>query len=205
MRRSNLLAAPLLVVLPTFPYPAEPPRAEGTLSSGDATVEVLSQKLPVGERIDLPEGWYRIEEEGTEDEHVGSFTVAEASGGGGAATRAVAPPPPAEPSSPAPPSQPPVAFRPPSTPAGWASLSLLRTGSCRAERSAYLRQLFHEAGIDDVKDPEALLRGLDGGPGGLASVSFWQSFEPFRNLSWSIHLKARARDLERCVRAQDDG
>lgn len=166
---------------------ADPARAEGTIDlGGDVRVEVLSKKVPVGQRIDLPEGWYRVEEEGSEDGQVGSFTVAsvgttEAASGTGASAAPPAPPA-------------------PDSPAAFAATALSRSDSCRAERNAYLRELWHASGIE-VDDPDALLRGLEAGDRGPAAGYFWfaLSTDAFRNLAWSSDLRGRARDLARCV------
>jgi len=70
-----------VAVLLTIPLVAssEPPRAEGRIEAGDARVEILGRPYRVGETIQLPEGYLRVEEAGPEDEEVGSFTVVPAS------------------------------------------------------------------------------------------------------------------------------
>jgi hypothetical protein len=50
-------------------------RPEGTVSADEGRVELLATPLPVGVRIERPEGWFRVEEAGPEDREVGSFAV----------------------------------------------------------------------------------------------------------------------------------
>lgn len=188
--RPGLLASLALLLAAPAAYAEEPARAKGTIEVDDARVEVLSERLPVGERIDLPEGWFRIEEEGTEEREVGSFTVASAD-----ARTPVAPAPVVTPS--APPAE------GAASPAQFGARALRAEPACRDERNAYLRELWRESGIED-DDPDALLRGLDAGDGGPATGYYWfaLSTDAFRNLAWSSDLRGRARALERCVRDQ---
>lgn len=192
MSRSTLVA--VLLALPLFALAtparsADPVRPEGTIDMGDDTrVEVLSKKIQVGERIDLPEGWYRVEEEGVEDREVGSFTIASMGSGESAPIPPAAAPPPALPPEAA------------SSPAAFAAAALDQGRACRQERNAYLRELWRESGIE-VDDPDALLRGLDAGASGPSTGYYWfaLSTDAFRNLAWSSDLRSRARDLIRCV------
>lgn len=48
---------------------------EGAVSADEGRVELLATPLPVGVRIERPEGWFRVEEAGPEDREVGSFAV----------------------------------------------------------------------------------------------------------------------------------
>jgi hypothetical protein len=176
---SRLAVVAVLLALPHAASAAPSPRAEGRIESDQARTEILGRPVRVGERIELPEGFLRVEEEGTEDRDVGSFTVVAAEsladvtappqGAAGAAT---------DPAAAA-----------PGTPA------------CRAERSAYLAQLWKESGIE-VKDPAALLEGLQAGASGPAAGFFWFAFQTdaFRPLAWSSELRSRADALTRCVR-----
>jgi hypothetical protein len=193
MPRATVVSALLLLVLAVPAHPAEPPRSEGTIQLDDDTrVEVLGEKVPVGQRIDLPEGWYRVEEEGTEDGEVGSFTVASAAVANGAAP-AEASTPPADAAVP----------EPAVSPAAFAVSAVNRPDACRSERTAYLRQLWRESGID-VSDPDALVRGLDAGGHGRVAAFLWSalSMDAVRNLAWSSELRSRAQDLIRCVNDQ---
>ena len=54
-----------------------------------------------------------------------------------------------------------------------------------------------------MKDPAALLEGLQGGASGPAAGFYWfaLSTDAFRNLAWSTELRSRADALARCVRA----
>lgn len=192
MLRAALLAFPLLA-LASPASAAEGTRAEGTIQlDGDTRVEVLSGEVPVGQRIDLPEGWYRVEEEGPEDREVGSFTVASVSPGESA------PAPAQVPSAPAPTAE------PSSSPAAFAASAMGQGTACRRERSAYLRELWRESGIEEP-DPDALVRGLDAGSTGPGSAFLWSalSMDAIRNLSWSSELRSRAKDLVRCVHSQE--
>src|SRR5512142_3537564 len=76
MSRACLLFALPLLATSTSSLAEDPARPEGTLEAGRAHSELLTKPVPVGKRIDLPEGWFRVEEEGVEDRNVGSFTVA---------------------------------------------------------------------------------------------------------------------------------
>ncbi len=201
MSRPSLLSAlRLLTVLPAFsalPTLAAPPdAAEGRIDAGGAHVEVLGRPVAVGQRIELPEGWFRVEEQGVEDRDVGSFSVeaapSEASPAAPSETSPTAPAPTAaaEP-PPAPEAIPPAPSGPPPQPA------------CTAERSAYLKELWRMSGID-VDDPAALLRGLQSSRVGAGDAYVLAlSSDPVRPLAWSSDLRARARELVRCVRAQE--
>ncbi|HVO21416.1 MAG TPA: hypothetical protein VMU15_19295 [Anaeromyxobacter sp.] len=176
-RRAWLLALLLLAL----PAGAAEPRAGGRLDADDAHVEVLGKPVAVGERIELPEGWLRVEEQGVEDRDVGSFTVA---------------------ASPAPRAPPARAAEPAPSP-GPAVRETPAPPSCHAERGAYLRELWRMSGIE-VDDPEAVLRGLEAeGPGAADAYLFALSTDPVRALAWSSELRDRARDLARCVRERD--
>jgi AcrR family transcriptional regulator len=183
---ARLLAVFSLALAAAPARTAEP--AAGRLDMDDAQVEVLSQPLPAGRRIELPEGFLQVEEDGPEDGDVGTFTVASAAAVTPAAT--AAPPASEDQALPAPP---PPAFPPAAAPGEQAS-------PCRAERTAYLRELWRESGID-LDDPVALAEGLESGAAGPATAYGWFALQvdAFRNLSWSEDLKARARDVVRCV------
>jgi len=183
MSRSILVAALLSLPLAAAP---EPPRAEGRIESGDARVEILGRPYRVGETIQLPEGYLRIEEAGPEDEEVGSFTVVPASAPmsvASVAARAEQVAPPAEPEPAAIPPPPPVA--------------------CRKERAAYLAEIWKQSGIE-VSDPAALLDAFEGAPGNpnVASLWFALSTDSFRTLAWSSDARARANALARCMAAR---
>jgi len=193
MLRATLLALPLLLFASSA-RAEDVGRAEGTVDTGNGRVELLAGRVPVGERIELPEGWYRVEEEGLEDQETGSFTVAAAGSDEGARGS----PPPAAP--PAPPPR--GSALGPGSPGSFVPFALAVRAACREERNAYLRELWHESGID-VDDPDAVLRGLDAGAYGPATGYYWFAFstDAFRNLAWSSELRDRARDLGRCVEA----
>jgi hypothetical protein len=185
MSRSRLLVALPLLAVASAPLAADPARPEGRIDAGDGQAELLPRPMPAGTRIELEEGWLRIEEDGAEDQGVGSFTIAaalplpEATGALPAhVTAAPAPEPQVSPST-----------------AGAAP------EPCRAQRAAYLRELWRTQGIE-VEDPIALLEGLQAGASGPAAGFYWFALaaDPFRPLAWSSELQSRARDLGRCVR-----
>lgn len=186
MTRLHFLLCAALAALPVGGRAADDGPA-GTIEVGSGRSEVLAKKLPVGQRIELPEGWFQVEEEGPEDGRVGSFTVVSSSEEDEGAPRAA-----------------PAAVPVPSPPAGSAAparaVSLTPAQACRPQRSAYLRQLWKESGID-VSDPEALLEGLDAGPSGPATGYYWFALasDAFRNLSSSSDLRDRAGALVRCI------
>jgi len=121
-----------------------------------------------------------VEESGPDDGQAGSFGVVPAESFG--ATTASAPP---------------------LARAGEPAEPLPVASECRAERDAYLSELWRASGID-VKDPSALLDGLQGGATGPAAGFLWFALatDVFRPLAWSSELRARADALARCVRGQ---
>jgi hypothetical protein len=173
-----LVAAALALAL--APPASAAPRADGRIESDEAKVEIFSRPVRVGERIELPEGFLRVEEEGTEDGQVGSFSVVSAE-----ALVAVAPAP------------------APAASAGDPAAAAPADVECRAERAAYLAELWKESGIE-VSDPAALLEGLQGGATGPAAGFYWFALatDPFRPLAWSSELRSRADALARCVRGE---
>jgi hypothetical protein len=177
MLRAALLATVLAV--PSAASAAPAPRPEGRVESEEARTEILARPLRAGERIDLPEGYLLLEEEGTEDGAVGSFTVVAAE-----ALASVAPAPQEAPAD-----------------AGDPAAAVAAPPACGPERSAYLAQLWKESGIE-VADPAALLEGLQGGASGPATGFYWFALQadPFRPLAWSSELRSRADTLARCVR-----
>ncbi|HEY6100788.1 MAG TPA: hypothetical protein VIW03_15225 [Anaeromyxobacter sp.] len=178
MRRLALALAALAIPLVAR---ADPPRAEGRIDTDEGHVEILGHAVRVGERVELPEGFIRVEEKGTEDEQVGSFTVVPAETFAAAAVAA-----PADDAAEGEP-----AARPEEAPA------------CRAERDAYLAELWKQSGIE-VTAPSALLEGLEGGARGPETGYYWFTLatDAFRPLAWSSDLRARADALARCVRGR---
>jgi hypothetical protein len=175
MIRPALLAlAAASVALPRFPFAAPP--AAGRIESEDAHVEILGRPVRVGERIELPEGFLRVEERGREDGQVGSFAVVPVESFSAAPAAAVAG-------------------------AGDPAAGSAAEPECRAERAAYLAELWKASGIE-VDDPAALLEGLQGGATGPASGFYWFALatDAFRPLAWSSELRSRANALARCVR-----
>jgi hypothetical protein len=159
---------------------AEPPRAEGRIDTDEGTVEILGRPVRVGERVDLPEGWFRVEEAGTEDGEVGSFAVVQVEIFAAADAPAVTG----------------------TAEAGGPGQSRQRIRDCRAERSAYLGELWRQSGIE-FSSPAALIEALEGrAAAGPAMGFYWfaRATDPFRPLAWSSALRDRAEALARCVR-----
>jgi hypothetical protein len=179
MPRLALLAA-VVALLPVTPSAA--PRAGGRIESDEARIEILGRPVRVGERIELPEGFLRVEEKGREDGQVGSFTVIAAE-------------------SFAPGSDTPAAAAGAADPGPASSAS---EPECRAERAAYLAELWKQSGIEGISDPVALLEGLQAGATGPATGFYWfaLSTDAFRTLAWSSELRSRANALARCVRGR---
>jgi hypothetical protein len=199
-----LAAVAALALAPVAPPARAEGPTEGTIDAVEARVEVLGKPVRVGENIELPEGFIRVEEAGTEDQQIGSFSVVPAASlRATAATRT------------APGAEVPVAEAPApeATPAAGsatpAELGVALGGApepaCRAERNAYLRELWKPSGID-VTDADALLEGLEGAGYGPRTGFYWFALatDPFRPLAWSSDLRDRAEALERCVRERRD-
>jgi hypothetical protein len=172
----TLIAAALSLPLAAAP---EAPLASGRIEAAEGRFEILGRPVRVGEKIELPEGFIRVEEEGTEDGEVGSFGVVAAESVRSAAPAATA----AEPEE------------------GGAPAAAIPGGAeCRAERAAYLAELWRESGIE-VSDPVALLEGLEGGAAGPKTGFYWFAIatDVFRPLARSSELRSRAERLVRCV------
>ncbi len=181
------LAAALAVLALPVSAPAAPP-AEGHIESDGRRIEILGRPLRAGDRIELPEGYLQVEEEGTEEGAVGSFGVVSA--GSFAA---------AEPA--------PLLATTAGEPADAGETP--RAAACGKERSAYLAELWRQSGIDfghraddPLLDPAALLEGLQSGTG-AATGYYWFALatDAFRPLAWSSELRDRAKALVRCMRA----
>jgi hypothetical protein len=171
-------AVALTLAAPSAPR-AEAPAPAGRIETEDSRFEILGRPLRAGDRIETPEGYLLVEESGPEDGQAGSFGVVPAESfsdrGGAVATAA------------------PDASAPGDAPPGGAA--------CTTERTAYLAELWRASGIE-VKDPAALLEGLQGGATGPAAGFYWFALasDAFRPLAWSSELRARADALARCVR-----
>lgn len=180
MPRALLAAAALVLAAP--PARADPPAAEGRVEADAGQVELLGRPLRAGDRVDVPEGYLIVEGSGPEEDAVGSFGVvpaAELAAGTEAS--------PAEPDAAGP------ADAQPPAPAAEA---------CAPERAAYLAELWRASGIE-VKDPPALLEGLEAGAVGPATGYWWFALgtDAFRPLAWSSELRSRAHALVTCVHA----
>jgi hypothetical protein len=156
------------------------PAAEGRIQTDEGTIEILGRPVKVGEKIETPEGWIRVEEAGPEDAEIGSFGVVAAESFGAGADAGTTGPVAA-------------AGDPASRPAA--------APDCRAERAAYLAELWRASGIE-VSSPDALIEGLEAGGSGPATGFAWfaLSTDAFRPLAWSSELRDRAEALARCVR-----
>jgi hypothetical protein len=174
--------APALPLLLSLALPAvarpEPPRAEGRIVSDEGRTEILGRALRVGERLELPEGYIQIDEQGTEDEQVGSFTVVPAESFGAVAEVASVG---AEASDPA--------------------QRVETARDCAPERARYIAELWRLSGIE-VASPDAVIEGLEGKGAGPDAGFYWFALatDPFRPLAWSSELRGRADALARCVR-----
>jgi hypothetical protein len=170
---------------------AEPPRAEGRIEAEEGRVEILGRSYRVGETIELPEGFLRIEEAGPEDGQVGSFSVV--------AARSV-PQREEEPAAVQQEAQPPPEVEQVARVTRVAHAAPARGPDCRPQRAAYLAELMRLSGIE-ISSPAALLEGLDAGEGAdLGFYWFALQNDPFRPLAWSSELRARAEAVTRCVR-----
>ncbi len=179
MHRVALALALAAAVAPGSGARADPASA-GRIQTDEATVEILGRPVKVGEKIETPEGFIRVEEAGPEDGQVGSFSVVSAASlGAGADPKA------ADPVA--------TAGDPASRPAA--------PPDCRAERAAYLAELWRASGIE-VSSPDAVIEGLQAGGSGPATGYGWFALatDPFRALAWSSALRDRAEALARCAR-----
>lgn len=177
----RILAAAVALALATpAAHAADPAPAQGHIETDLGKFEILGRPLQAGDRIDLPEGYLVVEESAPDDGQAGSFGVvaAESFAESAPAAPALA----AEADAPADPA-----------PGG---------ADCAPERAAYLAELWRSSGIE-VKDPAALLAGLQAGATGPASGYYWFALasDPFRPLAWSSELRGRADALVKCVRA----
>jgi hypothetical protein len=183
-----LLAVSVIAALPLVARaqaPAgSPPAADGYVASDEVRVDVLAAPARVGERIERPEGWYRVEESGPEDGQAGSFGVVPAArfepageGDAGGVERIPAP------------------FDPMGTGPAYALAD-----PCRAERTAYLRELLATEGIE-LDDPAGLMEGLEGDVFAPGFSWFWLALrvDPIRPLAWNSELRALAKQLARCA------
>ncbi|HET8540229.1 MAG TPA: hypothetical protein VFL83_10195 [Anaeromyxobacter sp.] len=178
-------AAPALVLAVALAAPATAPAAPtaaGRIQTDEATIEILGRPVKVGEKVETPEGWLRVEEAGPEDGEVGSFAVVAADSFGAPAAAASADG---------------VAS------AGAPADRKPASRDCRAERSAYLSELWRASGIE-VSRPDAVIEGLEAGSAGPAAGFAWFALatDAFRPLAWSSALRARAEALARCVRGE---
>ncbi len=165
----------------------EPARARvgGTIETDVGHAEILAERIPVGRRIDLPEGWYRVEGEATDDGAVGSFSVVRNDR--------------REPNREAPPPSEAKRADEPRLASAAPEPAAAPPPPCRAQRSAFFRELWKQSGVE-VDDPDALLEGLDSGAGAATGYHWFAlQVDPVRSMSWSPELRARAKALERCV------
>jgi hypothetical protein len=156
---------------------ADPP--SGRVQTDEGYTEILDRPVRVGERVELPEGWYRVEEAGPEDRRVGSFSVV--------SSRVLA----ATAGAPAP------------IEAEAAAPGERKPGDagCRDERSAFLSEYLKAQGVE-VKDPAGFLQALEGENFARGFATLWMTLngDPVRATAWSSELRARADALARCAR-----
>lgn len=186
----------------------------GVISSEGARTEILPEPPPVGARVEIPGGWYRVESGETEEGATGSLSV-------------VATPPPAAPApqqqaTPQPPAMPQeqatAQHAPPPAAPQRPTSSLERP--CFAEKNRYAKELFRIAGIWSFEHPLALIEALEDTPG--LSLSPWVRFnlfglgaggplvspvgvDPIRPLGWDEGLRWAADDLVRCATRSRSG
>lgn len=171
---------------------AEPPT--GFVAAQEGGAELLGAPVRVGERVQRPEGWYRVEEAGPEDGAVGSFAVVPAA--------RVAP-------APAEPRGAPAALGASTQAEAGAALPnvgvvpVAEGDPCRAERSAYLTELLRTQGVV-FEDPAGLLEGLEGERFATRLADYWLAFsiDPLRPLAWDPELRDRGAALARCAGAR---
>lgn len=187
MRRLALLVA----VLAAPAARAQDQAQIGFVESDETRVEVLAAPARVGERIERPEGWYRVEEAGPEDGEVGSFGIVPAVATDGDEEEASA--------------QEQAGLRPGERipapePLRGEGPAYALLDPCRAERTAYLRTLLRTEGID-VSDPVGLMEGLEGEGFAPGFNWFWLSLrtDPIRPLAWNSDLRSAADRLARCA------
>ncbi len=183
MRRLALAAALAASLAPPSGARAAPVAA-GQIETDEGTVEILGRPVKVGERFETPEGYLVVEEAAPDDGAVGSFTVVPAETL--AARAAVATAVVGEVAS-----------------AGDPAERLATARDCRPQRSAYLRELWRASGIE-VKDPDAIIDGLQAGSAGPLTAYAWFALatDAFRPLAWSSDLRDKAEALARCVRGE---
>jgi hypothetical protein len=191
MRRQIAVAAALASL--AAPTRAGPGPAKGRIESDQGRIEILGRALRAGDRIELPEGYLVVEEDAPDDGAVGSFGVL--------SSEVLAPP--------APPATDAVdldaaaqAHAEAAAQAQAEAATLAASGErCRAQRAAYLSELWRMSGID-VKDPVALIDGLEAGSTGPGQGFLWFALatDAFRPLAWSSELRSRANALARCAR-----
>jgi hypothetical protein len=163
-----------------------PPTAGGFVASAEVRVDVLAAPARVGERIERPEGWYRVEESGPEDGQVGSFGIVPAAASEPAEAGELGSP--GGERIPA-----------PFDPMGAGPVYAV-ADPCRAERTAYLRELLETEGIE-LDDPVGLMEGLEGDVFAPGFNWFWLSLrvDPIRPLAWNSDLRTLAERLARCA------
>ncbi|AKU90109.1 hypothetical protein [Vulgatibacter incomptus] len=218
----GVLAAGLLIcgdALAAPPGEDQGQDVSGTISSREATTEILPAPPPVGETIQIPGGWYRIESGPEEPGATGSLTVMKVPfpkpvAPAAPARAPAAPPAPAQPAAPSeayPYSQPYAEAYPPAS----AYPPALEEQRCWMEKEAYARELFRIAGIWYYERPLELIQGVEETPG--LALSPWIRFnlfglatggplvsavgvDPIRPVGWDEGLRWAADDLIQCIR-----
>jgi len=161
-----------------------------------------------GETVATPEGWYRVEPEGTPD--VGQLSVI--------VVRPEPRLPPAERSAPAEPSPTPSVL--PEAPPAPGRTTGPEEDPCRPQRARYAEILFRMAGIWDAPWALDLLEALGasplvltpwvqlnafGLPAPILQPSLSPGVDPIRPLAWDADLRRAAKDLAACARARSGG
>lgn len=199
-----------LSLLAAFPAAAQVEEEEGPVSgritTDDATIEILPGPPKVGERIEIPGGWYRIESGAEEPGPTGSFSVvateelapvSEAPGEGAPAYR--------------------QEYAPAAGPAGEEQRLISFDDACYPQKEKVARELFRIAGIWYFDRPLEWVEALQQHP--ALSLSPWVRFnlfglavggplgigagvDPIRALGWDEGLRWSANDLLDCLEEQ---
>nr|PZM92393.1 MAG: hypothetical protein DIU72_06710 [Pseudomonadota bacterium] len=155
-----------------------------------------------GETVVIPEGWYRVEPEGTVAQGQLSILVVRPE-----PRLHPRPPDPAEVAAARE-----AAFEPP------AARSEPREDPCRPHRARYAEILFRMAGIWDAPWALDFLEAMDGSasllspwiqfnlfglPAPILLPSLAPGVDPLRPLAWDADLRRAAKDLAACVRKRD--
>lgn len=175
----------------------------GEIQSEGIRTEILPEPPPVGQRIDLPEGWYSIESAPARDTRgTGSLSIVSRPL---FAAQEPAPPGPRGATAPGP--------APVTEEAAPSAGIVIERGRdpCREQKDRYVTRLLESLAITDIDHPLSLLEGIEELPAGVGTGSsprLWSlglpaagpgSIDPLRPLAWDLELRSIARDLATCI------